>query len=411
MLILKSAFLSIYLTHQNDCNQASQRTIFFNHINYLDSVASKPFSFSGNSTNQYPEEDIRGCEFSRQWPKMEHIFLSPRLETHSAVNPRVLVSEKYDGSNLAVSSEGVVASRRTVLLVRPCREDLINFTFQSAPLATLDGIFERLLELKKGFASLIPSNVSLKEVLVYGELILKGTATGKEDRYGYRNKGYSLGDLLIFGVGLTFEKLKDEKLAQNMTTNLEEQGFHIFDKINTTYFMAMSPKLKKLLDKYNIGPSVEQKEMAFSDLAKTFKKSLLDQSIEGVVVSFGSELVKWKSALSCQQWFQADVEETRGKVDEETYEAFKAVVGESVSSSRKNKPVNSRLENQLETALISAKTKMRDLKEHLEDGGSTDEYIKKIEIEMLNDANGSIAFRKQVHSFVSSRVIQPESIK
>ena len=132
---------------------------------------------------------------------MEHIFLSPRLETHSAVNPRVLVSEKYDGSNLAVSSEGVVASRRTVLLVRPCREDLINFTFQSAPLATLDGLFERLLELKKGFASLIPSNVSLKEVLVYGELILKGTATGKEDRYGYRNKGYSLGDLLIFGVG------------------------------------------------------------------------------------------------------------------------------------------------------------------------------------------------------------------
>ena len=342
---------------------------------------------------------------------MEHIFLSPRLETHSAVNPMVLVSEKYDGSNLAISSEGVVASRRAVLLVRPCREDLINFTFESAPLATLDGLFERLLELKKGFESLIPSNASLKEVLVYGELILKGTATGKEDRYGYRNKGYSLGDLLIFGVGLTFEKLKDEKLAQNMTKNLEEQGFHMFDNTNTTYFMAMSPKLKKLLDKYNIGPSVEQKEMAFSDLAKTFKKSLLDQSIEGVVVSFGSELVKWKSALSCQQWFQADVKETRGKVDEETYEAFKAVVEESVSSSRKNKAVNSRLENQLETAFISAKTKMRDLKEHLEDGGSTDEYIKKIEIEMLKDANGSVAFRKQVHSFVSSRVIQPESIK
>ena len=54
---------------------------------------------------------------------------------------------------------------------------------------------------------------------------------------------------------------------------------------------------------------------------------------------------------------------------------------------------------------------MRDLKEHLEDGGNTDEYIKKIEIEMLNDANGSGAFRKQIHSFVSSRVIPPESIK
>ena len=86
-------------------------------------------------------------------------------------------------------------------------------------------------------------------------------------------------------------------------------------------------------------------------------------------------------------------------------------MGQSVSSSRKNKPVNSRLENQLETAFISAKTKMRDLKEHLEDGGSTDEYIKKIEIEMLNDSNGSVAFRKHVHSFVSSRIIRPESIK
>ena len=54
---------------------------------------------------------------------------------------------------------------------------------------------------------------------------------------------------------------------------------------------------------------------------------------------------------------------------------------------------------------------MRDLREHLEDGGSTEEYVNELEMEMLNDENGNPNFRKHLHSFVSSKIIRTEAIK
>ena len=383
------------------------------YLNHLDSADSIMLSFSGKGAGLTSNQDSRGCEFSRQWPKIQSIFQSPNLETYGSENPTVLVSEKYDGSNLAVSSKGLVASRRTILLVQPTLEDLTKFTFQKVSLAKLDGTFDKLSKLKKGVASLLPEErLTIDEVLVFGELILRGTANGKEDRYGYRGKGFSQGDLVIFGAGLTFDDNVDEVQLRGIKTHLQGQGFHIISKTNSTFFIAMSPKLKSLLVAHNIGPIVEQKEMAFSEIAPTFKKSLLEQRMEGVIVSFGLELVKWKGPLSCQQAFLSEVEESQGKVDEETFDAFKAVVEESISSSTKSSfKFNARLENLFEAAYHSAKTKMRDLREHIEDGGSTEEYANELEMEMLNDENGNPNFRKHLHSFVSSKIIRTEAIK
>ena len=365
-------------------------------------------SFSGKGSGLTSGEDSRGCEFSRQWPKIQPIFQSPNLETYGTENPTVLVSEKYDGSNLAVSSKGVVASRRTILLVQPTLEDLTKFTFQKVSLAKLDGMFDKLLKLKKGFISLLPDErMAMDEVLVYGELILRGTANGKEDRFGYRSKGFDQGDLVIFGAGLTFDHNLDEMQLRDVKTHMQGQGFHIISKTNSTFFIAMSPKLKSLLTAHNIGPMVEQKEMVFSEIAPTYKKALMEQRMEGVIVSFGPELVKWKGPLSCQQAFLSEVEESQEKVNQETYEAFKAVVEESIAGSTKsNFKFNARLQNLLEEAYHSAKTKMRDLKEHLEDGGSTEEYMNELELEMLNDENGNPNFRKHLHSFVRAKVIR-----
>jgi len=357
-------------------------------------------------------KDSKGSEFSRQWPKIQTIFQSPNLETYGSENPTVLVSEKYDGSNLAVSSKGVVASRRTILLVQPTQQDLANFTFQNVSLGKLDGTFDKLSKLKKGFVSLLPDvQLAIDEVLVYGELILRGTANGNDDRYGYRDKGFNEGDLVIFGVGLTFDDNVDEIHLRKIKPHLQSQGFHVISKTNSTFHIAMSPELKRLLVAHHIGPIVEQKEMVFSEIAPTYKKPLLDKKMEGVVVSFGLELVKWKGPLSCQQAFLSEVEESQVKVDRETYEAFKAVVEESILSSSKNSfKFNARLENLFEEAYNSAKTKMRDLKEHLEDGGSTEEYANELEIEMLIDDHGNPNFRKHLHSFVSSKIIKNEKI-
>ena len=176
-------------------------------------------SFSGKGSGLTSDKDSKGCEFNRQWPKIQPIFQSPNLETYGTENPTVLVSEKYDGSNLAVSSKGVVASRRTILLVQPTLEDLTKFTFQKVSLAKLDGMFDKLSKLKKGDKSLLPDkSLTIDEVLVYGELILRGTANGKEDRFGYRNKSFEQGDLVIFGAGLTFDESVDEIQLRDIKT-------------------------------------------------------------------------------------------------------------------------------------------------------------------------------------------------
>jgi hypothetical protein len=55
--------------------------------------------------------------FTRQWPEMRHVFQCSSLALFLD-SASYHTSEKLDGSNLAVTSRGVVASRRNVLLNR-----------------------------------------------------------------------------------------------------------------------------------------------------------------------------------------------------------------------------------------------------------------------------------------------------
>ncbi len=73
--------------------------------------------------------------FTRQWPEMRHVFQCSSLALFLD-SASYHTSEKLDGSNLAVTSRGVVASRRTVLLnrnrlhisTRFIREKIVIFT-------------------------------------------------------------------------------------------------------------------------------------------------------------------------------------------------------------------------------------------------------------------------------------------
>ena len=66
------------------------------------------------------------------------------------------MSEKYDGSNLAVTSHGVVASRRKVLLCQPTVEELSGYSFQGVGLAKVAGMFDKLKELKIQLKTMMP---------------------------------------------------------------------------------------------------------------------------------------------------------------------------------------------------------------------------------------------------------------
>jgi len=53
-----------------------------------------------------------GSLFTRQWPEMKHIFQSKNLQQYVDTSQQGFVSEKLDGSNVAVTSYGVIASRK-----------------------------------------------------------------------------------------------------------------------------------------------------------------------------------------------------------------------------------------------------------------------------------------------------------
>ena len=72
-----------------------------------------------------------GSVFTRQWPEIRHVFQSPNLEHYVADKVVGFLAEKLDGSNVAVTSNNVIASRRNILLNSPTETELQNHLEQS----------------------------------------------------------------------------------------------------------------------------------------------------------------------------------------------------------------------------------------------------------------------------------------
>ena len=70
-----------------------------------------------------------GDDFKYQWPQINSVYIAKNLMVDLlAENPIALVSEKLDGSNLSVSSNGVVASRRKIILTNAEANNQLNKT-------------------------------------------------------------------------------------------------------------------------------------------------------------------------------------------------------------------------------------------------------------------------------------------
>ena len=83
-----------------------------------------------------------------------------------------VVSEKYDSSNLAVTSHGVVASRRKVLLCQPTVEELAGYRFQGAGQETCNTFCNIPLhvvlcvEMDLGIATNLATSLGMKSCVV-----------------------------------------------------------------------------------------------------------------------------------------------------------------------------------------------------------------------------------------------------
>ena len=92
-----------------------------------------------------------GSTFTKQWPEIKHIFQSGNLNQYLSDNVIGYVAEKLDGSNVAVTSKGVISSRRNILLNNPTEEELKKVKFSGVKLHNVAAMFESLREMEKSF--------------------------------------------------------------------------------------------------------------------------------------------------------------------------------------------------------------------------------------------------------------------
>ena len=140
----------------------------------------------------------------RPWPKIESLLTMDKL--HEVMEEDAFVSEKLDGCNLSLSSSGLVCSRRQVLLNNPSHAELAKTKFSGLTLEKLWQSLVQTRDLCKHFGQLLkvaPENLT---VTVYGEMVQHGTASCKEDKFGYRKRNYIPGSFYAFGIGLAVNK-------------------------------------------------------------------------------------------------------------------------------------------------------------------------------------------------------------
>ena len=247
-------------------------------------------------------------------------------------------------------------------------------------------------------------DLELEDVVVYGELIQK-LSVGK---FQYKSRGVEEGDVLLFGAGISFTGKKTyAQLEQNLKLlraqgfdvkgkdqDIDKEGAAIAENSQKMAALFLNPTLKKLLKLCGFEKEVvEQSEVSFPDLAKLYGNMLVTGEIEGVVINFGDEVLKWKGSTEEQHLHIKEIEHARLVLDAYTYETWKTIAEQSrkteEKSQNKKKPkqVNpvGQTDTTLITAYLSALNKRSTIKEHLERGGKLEEYMKELKEEMMND--------------------------
>lgn len=117
-----------------------------------------------------------GSEFRLQWPQIPGVLSVATTELIQDLlvrNPTVTVTEKLDGSNLSLSSEGWVASRRRIILENPTQAVLNKTKFCGVALSSLGEVLTKLKNLSEDVKVYFDGQDL--EVLLYGEWIQKVT--------------------------------------------------------------------------------------------------------------------------------------------------------------------------------------------------------------------------------------------
>ena len=170
----------------------------------------------------------------------------------------------------------------------------------------------------------------------------------------------------------------------------------------------MNGHLYNLLEEHGLEHVVKHREVTLQEVIDLYLDKLLNNEIEGIVINFGEEILKWKGMdESYPDMYLDEITALESKIRPEVFHAFMKVATkarEERVSLKKDKAT----EILLEKAYKSAMSKMRSLEEQVGDGGTTDEVVVKFQKmlgeEMMKDSHCNDEYEQKLTSFIESKI-------
>jgi hypothetical protein len=179
------------------------------------------------------------------WPKINGFHTQGALDQalrHLKNDKIWYVTEKIDGSNVCLSTQGWIASRNNIIGMRGM--ETCKFQGVEIKKTDIERLFYQMDNLKAKLKLVHLDNVEF-ELLLYGELILRGTGSSAQDLYNYRKKNRNPGDFYCFGIGLVLpENISLPRIFKNGTLNKEGK--------ENCFLVPMSIHLSQLLTEFDI---------------------------------------------------------------------------------------------------------------------------------------------------------------
>ena len=256
-----------------------------------------------------------GQELAYPWPHIDGFYNTKATEKiikSLEKNEFYHISEKFDGSNICLSSQGWVSGRKNVFAV----EEILETTnFQGVK---CERLIQVLSNLKKWKNSDFETQ-KIDEILLYGEFILNGTSNSKFDRFKYKKDGFYPGDFLIFAIGFVFNDDDDDNdLKENLKEKIKSDFNNLLeckqlDESKTFYVSLVNFENRELFTKQQFQTVrcfqgnllsnllVEEKYFIFGEnsaevSSRYFIDGIENREVEGWVLHNrdASDIIKWK---------------------------------------------------------------------------------------------------------------------
>jgi hypothetical protein len=196
------------------------------------------------------------------------------------------VTEKLDGCNLSISTEGWIASRNCIIGERGM--ETLKFQGVSIEKDRLETLFENACRLKEHFKQNLFENADF-ELTLYGELILNGTGNSANDVYNYRKRNVNPGDYYCIGIGLILPENAElpSVFSKSIDTSNKEGKQYLIVPINTYLAMEFTDfdikhvniieteKLSIILDDVTLVHNIQDRELEGYILSEVSSKGMI----------------------------------------------------------------------------------------------------------------------------------------